>query len=99
MRAGAHTLTPNSPTTTSNPNPPPPNMVQLDPHNVHAFFNRGISHDKLGDPAAAVEDFSSCIALDPGNAVAFYNRAAALDALGQYERAVADYRAALDAEK
>lgn len=66
---------------------------------MHAFFNRGISHDKLGDPAAAVEDFSACIALDPGNAVAYYNRAAALDALGQYERAVADYRAALDAEK
>lgn len=54
---------------------------------------------RCGDLAAAVEDFSACIAVDPSNAVAFYNRAAALDALGQYERAVADYRRALDAEK
>lgn len=79
--------------------PGPASYLQLDPSNVHAFFNRGISHEKLGALTAAVDDFSACIRLDPGNAVAYYNRAAALDALGQYERAVADYRAALDAEK
>jgi tetratricopeptide (TPR) repeat protein len=71
----------------------------VDPANTHAYFNRGISHDKRGDPAAAVRDFSACIRLDPGHAVALYNRASCLDALGQYERAVGDYRRALDAEK
>ena len=66
---------------------------------MHAFFNRGISHEKRGSHAAAVDDFTACIRLDPTNAVAFYNRASCFDALGQYERAVGDYRRALDAEK
>jgi Flp pilus assembly protein TadD len=33
-------------------------VVQLDPQNVHAYHNRGISHDKLGQYAEAVQDFS-----------------------------------------
>ena len=52
----------------------PAAAVQLDPGNVHAFFNRGISHEKRGDQRAAITDASACIRLDPGNAVAFYNR-------------------------
>jgi tetratricopeptide (TPR) repeat protein len=77
----------------------PPFPLQLDPSNVHAYFNRGISNDKRGSHAAAVDDFSACIKLDPGNAVAYYNRASCFDALGQFEHAVGDYRRALDAEK
>lgn len=65
---------------------------------MHAFFNRGISHDKRGDPAAAIADFSACIRLDPANSVALYNRAAAYDAVGQFDLAVRDNAAALDAE-
>lgn len=80
---------------------PPPTLwpPQLDPGNVHAHFNRGISHDKAGDHAAAVADFSACLSLDPLNSVAYYNRAAAYDALGQFDKAILDYRRALDSEK
>lgn len=49
-------------------------IPQLDPSNVHAYFNRGISHEKRGDQRAAIDDFTACIRLDPCNAVAFYNR-------------------------
>lgn len=64
-----------------------PAPLQLDPGNVHALFNRGISHEKRGDQRAAIADFSACISLDPGNAVAYYNRAACYDAVGEFDKA------------
>lgn len=64
-----------------------PCPLQLDPGNVHALFNRGISHEKRGDQRAAIADFSACISLDPGNAVAYYNRAACYDAVGEFDKA------------
>ncbi len=64
-----------------------PSSLQLDPGNVHALFNRGISHEKRGDQRAAINDFTACIRLDPCNAVAYYNRAACYDAIGEFDKA------------
>ena len=79
--------------------PATPAPMQLDASNVHAHFNRAITHDKIGMRQAAIDDFTRCLALDPTNAGAYYNRANLFDANGQYAAAVQDYRRALEAEK
>lgn len=40
-------------------------VAALDPGNSHAYHNRGISHDKLGNWDAAIADFSRVLELDP----------------------------------
>ncbi len=40
-------------------------VLQLDPANVHAYHNRGISHDKLGQYEEAVQDFDQARAQLP----------------------------------
>lgn len=46
----------------------------MDPANSFAYYNRGITKDRMGDFEGAVADFSSAISLDPGNADFYHNR-------------------------
>ena len=39
-------------------------VISLDPHNSHAFHNRGISLDKLGHFDAAIADFTKVLEID-----------------------------------
>ena len=47
---------------------------QLDSKNPYAFYNRGISYDRMGDYASAIQNFSQAIQLEPGNADFYHNR-------------------------
>ena len=60
---------------------------------------RGISHDKLGDYAAAIADFQRVIELDPTNANAFFNLASSFDVLGRYDEAIFNYGRALELDR
>lgn len=48
--------------------------LEVDPANSFAYYNRGITKDRMGDFEGAVDDFSSAIALDPRNADFYHNR-------------------------
>jgi tetratricopeptide (TPR) repeat protein len=48
--------------------------LEVDPANSFAYYNRGITKDRMGDFEGAVADFSSAITLDPGNADFYHNR-------------------------
>lgn len=39
-------------------------IIALEPLNSHAYHNRGISHDKLGQQSSAISDFSMVLELD-----------------------------------
>ena len=57
---------------------------------------RAISHDRLGNHAAAVADFSAALELNPSNTSAFFNRGTCFDSLGQHDLATADFGRALE---
>jgi tetratricopeptide (TPR) repeat protein len=69
--------------------------LEVDPANSFAYYNRGITKDRMGDFEGAVADFSSAITLDPGNADFYHNRGFSLrkqvrqQALGQHSCSVA----------
>lgn len=44
--------------------------LALEPRHFKALFNRAFSHDKLGNYAAAIEDYSAAIAVDSSNSYA-----------------------------
>lgn len=48
--------------------------INIEPNNSFAYYNRGITRDRLGDFVGAVEDFSAAIRLEPGNADFYHNR-------------------------
>lgn len=48
--------------------------LDVDPANSFAYYNRGITKDRMGDFEGAVADFSSAISLDPANADFYHNR-------------------------
>lgn len=71
-------------------------VIALDPNNVHAYHNRGISFDKLGHFEAAIEDFNRVLQLEPTNSVAYFNRGSTYDSLGIHDAAIADFGRALE---
>lgn len=38
--------------------------IEIDPRNAYAYYNRGISYDKMGDYNLAIKDFARAIELD-----------------------------------
>ena len=71
-------------------------MLAIDSANVHAFHNRGISYDKLGEFEKAIVDFDTVIAMEPTNSVAYFNRGSTYDSMGMHDHAVADFGRALE---
>ena len=49
-------------------------VIELNPGNVEAYYNRGKAHLKISKIPQAIQDFSEIIILDPGNAEAYYSR-------------------------
>ena len=64
-------------------------------HTLSGRSCRAVSHDKLGNHAAAVADFSAALEIGPSNASAYFNRGTCYDSLGQHDLATADFGRAL----
>lgn len=39
-------------------------VIELDPHNINAFFNRGSAHDSNGAYQLAVKDYTAALSLE-----------------------------------
>lgn len=69
--------------------------LEVEPGNSFAFYNRGITWDRLGQYRKAIEDFTRAIEIDPGNADFYHNRGFSLRKDGRFEEAIADYSQAI----
>ena len=70
-------------------------VLQLDPDNYLAYYNRGVSYQDQGKLDEAIEDYSSAVKLDPEYSEAYYNRGVARDRRGDFAGAFADYSEAI----
>ncbi len=67
-------------------------VIELEPHNSHAFLNKGNVLDILGNYADAIKCYDSAIECDPYNAEAWYNRGMTLKKIGAVEEGLCDIR-------
>jgi tetratricopeptide (TPR) repeat protein len=65
-------------------------VIQLEPQNSFAYFNRGNIKNRMRDFEGAISDYSMAISLEPEFAEAFYNRALTLIYLNQNKEACYD---------
>ena len=70
--------------------------LELDPKNVYAYNNRGLTKQSKGDVDGAIADYNRTLELDPKNAYAYNNRGLAKDAKGDYDGAIADCNRAIE---
>lgn len=69
-------------------------LIQTDPSHAKAYYNRGLTHQRLGDAQAAVVDYSQAIRINSSYAKAYHNRGVARSTLGDRKGAVEDLRTA-----
>ena len=70
-------------------------ILETDPENVEAYYNRGFAKIVLGQYQWAIDDFNQVLTRDSTNAAAYNSRGFARNMLNQYEPAIADFDAAL----
>ncbi len=68
--------------------------IQSDPSHAKAYYNRGLTHQRLGDAEAAVLDYTEAIQVSNTYAKAYHNRGVARAAIGDRKGAVEDLRTA-----
>lgn len=68
--------------------------IRINPISATAFFNRGLSYQRLNDWDAAVGDFTEAIRVNPQYAEAYQSRGLAYADLGDKQAAVQDIREA-----
>ena len=66
-------------------------IIQRNPKNADAYFNRGLAHKNLGRTDQALSNYGTALALDPAHRRAYLNRANILYDQGLYVAAVRDY--------
>jgi len=71
-------------------------LLQHQPGNSEAYFDRGVLHQRLGLHEQASRDYAAAIKWSPPYAEAYFNRARALVSLGEVDQAILDYTRALD---
>lgn len=71
------------------------NVIQLDPNNSMAYYNRGLLRNEVGDKNRAIEDFDRVLEFDPEDYMALYNRAIIEIDLGESQKAIKDLNAVL----
>ena len=64
--------------------------IQLDPNQVSAYNNRGVTHRNLGDYNSAIDDYNRVIMLNANDAEAYSNRGLAYQHKGDYKEAIKD---------
>lgn len=68
--------------------------IQSDPSHAKAYYNRGLTHQRLGDAEAAILDYTEAIQVSDTYAKAYHNRGVARAAIGDRKGAVEDLRIA-----
>lgn len=71
-------------------------LIDLDPDNADAYYNRGDAYDEMGEYGKAIADYNKAIQLNPNLASAYYNRGCAYGEIGAYDKAIADYNKAIE---
>lgn len=69
-------------------------MIRSNPEGPQAYYERGLSHQKLGDKTGAIEDYTEALHLDSTYAKAYHNRGVLLAEIGNRKQAVEDLRLA-----
>ncbi len=70
-------------------------MIQKDPRNATALYNRAWIHAAKGDPEQAERDYTQAITASPADGDAFYNRGLVYIRLMQWEKAIHDFTEAI----
>lgn len=68
--------------------------IRLNPNHATAYYNRGLSYERLEDQEAAIGDYSEAIRLNPSYVEAYHSRGLIRAALGNKKGAVNDLRTA-----
>ena len=68
--------------------------IYLDPTNQRAYFNRGITYERVGNLHQAIDDFSKAIELAPRDAKVYYVCGFARKRLGMEDEAMEDFKKA-----
>jgi tetratricopeptide (TPR) repeat protein len=74
-------------------------LIQLQPDNAEAYYNRGICYDTVGQLDLAIEDYNKVLMLDPGHVSAAYKRATCQNRRGNFMAAICDYQLALEKDQ
>jgi tetratricopeptide (TPR) repeat protein len=69
-------------------------LIELQPKNATAFYNRGDFYTQSGDPQRAILDLNQAITLQPDYADAIQTRGLAKQSLKDFEGATADFKKA-----
>ncbi|NJM89222.1 MAG: tetratricopeptide repeat protein [Hydrococcus sp. RU_2_2] len=64
------------------------------PNSAEFYFNRGLSHERIGDKNRAIDDYASAIRLDPNFAPAYHHRGILSNEIGHRKKAIDDLRKA-----
>ena len=66
-------------------------VLELDPNNESALYNKGLALSNLGKYDEAIRCYDKVIEIDPKNVDALYNKGLALSNLGKYDEAIRCY--------
>jgi tetratricopeptide (TPR) repeat protein len=64
------------------------------PDSAEFYFNRGLSHERIGDKNKAIEDYATAIRLDANFAPAYHHRGLLNNEIGHRKKAIDDLRKA-----
>jgi tetratricopeptide (TPR) repeat protein len=70
--------------------------LEIDPHYLNAWNNKGVSLDELGRREEAIACYDKALEIDPRYVKVWYNRGLSLDILSRFEEAIACYDKALE---
>jgi hypothetical protein len=68
--------------------------IQLNPNYAKAYYNRALTHQRLGELESALADYSEALRLNPEYARAYHNRGIARAHVGEKQAALEDLRQA-----
>jgi tetratricopeptide (TPR) repeat protein len=71
-------------------------VINLDPTNIQAYYQRGLVWIELGILSCAYDDFTAVLHLDPDNYDAYYQRGSIQLGYGQYKSAIWDFNRAIN---
>jgi tetratricopeptide (TPR) repeat protein len=70
--------------------------LKLNPKHINAYYNRGLTYNRLKEDQKAIADYDQSIKLNPQFADAYFNRGLTHYRLGQDQKAIADLKKAAE---